>query len=105
MLTKLVERHLLLGSCALLKIVCLDWHIGRACVIKWLRSIVGQVLLLKGTNGLTIESRLMLLLERIDVREQRRNDILLLLMIGGKSRLSRNVLDRLSDIRLHIANT
>lgn len=58
-------------------------------------------MLLIGSNGLTIESRLVLLLERVDVREQRRNNILLLLMIGGQSCLRRDVLHRLPNVRLH----
>jgi len=42
----------------------------------------------------------MLLFERVDVRQQRRYQILLLL-IGGHSGLSRDVLDKLANVRLH----
>ena len=103
MLTKLVDRHWLMARCTLLKITSLDRHVRGACIVQGLRCVVRQMLLVS-SNGLTIESRLMLLLERIDIREQRRYNVLLLLMIASQSCLSRDVLHRLPDVRLHIGS-
>ena len=50
---------------------------------------MGERLLRIGTDGLALEIRLMLLLEGVDVRQQRIDEILLLLLISGHSRLSR----------------
>lgn len=99
MLTKLIQRHLLLGSWALLEIGRLDWYVWGACIADRLRCVIRHVLLI-GSDCLTIHSRLMLLFERVDVRQQRRYQILLLL-IGGHSGLSRDVLDKLANVRLH----
>lgn len=67
MLTILIQRHLLLTSCTLLEICRLDWYMLGPCIADRLRCIIRHVLLI-GADYLTIHSRLMLLLERVDVR-------------------------------------
>lgn len=61
---------------------------------------VRERLLRIGTDGLALEVRLMLLLEGVDVRQKRIDEILLLLLISGHSRLSREVMLGLSTIGL-----
>lgn len=99
MLTVLIKRYLLLSSSILLEITWLNRQILRACKAHWLWSVVVDVLLVL-TDILTIHYRLMLFLKRIDVRQQR-GDQILLLLIWGHSGLSRNVLDMLTNIRWH----